>query len=177
VKPELIARHYVPQPLPGIVNILPQQTMPEALADLQDAFSVLDAWDDRYQYIIDMGIALQKLPQEYCTEAHRLHGCQSQVWLVMQPHDGKLYMHAVSDAVIVNGLIALMSKIYSGRTPVEILSQQPDFIASLGLGEHLSPTRKNGLFAMAEAIHNVAAHAQTMHPPSPDGLRRTGEAA
>ena len=157
IKPELIERHYVPDA--ALANTAPQGGMD----DIRDAFETLQAWDDRYQYIIDVGQAMPKLPPEFCIEQHRLHGCQSQVWLVMAQRDGRLYMHAASDAVIVNGLIALMMQVYRGRTPTEILSQSPEFILALGLGDHLSPLRKNGLFALVEAVQRVAAHVGGLH--------------
>ncbi|MGE3770719.1 MAG: SufE family protein [Bdellovibrionales bacterium] len=160
INPELIARHYSAAPVPGAVDVEPIIPAVEAVGDLRDAFAVLNDWTERYQYIIDMGQRLKTLPPELCTEEHRLRGCQSQVWLIMTYHAPRLYMHAASDALIVNGLIALMAQVYNGRTPDEILRQGPDFIGDLGLGDHLSPGRKNGLFALIEAIQTVAAHVK-----------------
>ena len=160
MQPELIARHYTPDAtLPVVTAALP---IAEELADMREAFAVLGDWTERYQYIIDLGRRLPPLPAEWCTEAHRLHGCQSQVWLVMVLVDGRLYIHAASDALIVSGLIALMMRVYSGRTPAEILAQPADFVADLGLGDHISQGRKNGLAALVEAIHTVAVHTQRL---------------
>ena len=151
---ELIQRHYVPAaPLPCVASL-------GGLTAVIDAFETLEAWDERYQYIIDIGQAMSKLPEEFRTEDHRLHGCQSQVWLVITQQGGALFIHAASDAAIVNGLLALVTQVYSGRTPAEILAQSPDFLTELGLGNHLSPLRKNGLFALVEAVQSVAAHVK-----------------
>lgn len=158
LNPELIARHYVPDA--ALAGAPPIATVAEALAELRDAFSLLGDWTERYQYVIDLGKNLTPLPQEYCNEHHRLHGCQSTVWLVITASGGRLYMHATSDAIIVSGLIALVARVYNGRTPAEIMATEPGFIAELGLGEHLSPGRKNGLYALVEAIRTVAAHVQ-----------------
>jgi len=161
VNPELIARHYMPDIVIATPST-PPETLEQTLADLRETFKVLDNMDDRYQYIIDIGQVAERLLPKYCTEAHRLHGCQSQVWLVMVPKDGRLYIHAASDAAIVSGLIVLIRRIYSGRTPAEILAMPHNIITEIGLGNHLSPTRKNGLFAMVETIINVAAHVQNL---------------
>lgn len=157
---ELVQRHYVPDASAVAAEPLWRDKPQGGLAEIRDAFGVLQAWDERYQYIIDLGYAMPKLLPEFCVEAHRLHGCQSQVWLVINRRAEKLFLHAASDAVIVNGLIALMVQVYSGRTAAEILAINPDFIDDLGLGGHLSPLRKNGLFALVEAVQTVAQYVE-----------------
>lgn len=158
MKPELIERHFVPDL--NASQSAPADDITTTIADLADAFSLLEDWTDKYQYIIDLGKALPALPAELQTTAHRLHGCQSMVWLGIQPRAGHLYIYAASDAAIVSGLIALVGKVYSGRTPEQILATTPDFLRQLGLFDHLSPTRNNGLHALVEAVQTVAAHAQ-----------------
>jgi cysteine desulfuration protein SufE len=159
MRPELIARHYAPDAaLP--TSAIPTLLIADELADMRDAFAVLGDWTERYQYIIDLGRRLPPLSSQFCTEAHRLHGCQSQVWLVLVPQGGRLFIYAASDALIVSGLIALIARVYNGRTPAEILAQDAGFVADLGLGDHISQGRKNGLAALVEAIHTVAAHMQ-----------------
>ena len=128
----------------------------EAQADLIEEFELFDNWLDRYQYLIDLGRKLPAFPEEWKTEASRLHGCQSQVWLRAESDGDALKFQAISDSAIVSGLIAVLISVYSGRTPAEILDTHPDFIDSIGLHEHLSPTRSNGLHAMLDAIRGHA---------------------
>jgi cysteine desulfuration protein SufE len=124
--------------------------------ELIEEFQLFDNWLDRYQYLIDLGRKLPDFPAEWQTAENLLHGCQSQVWLNAQEQGGQLQFQAVSDSAIVSGLIALLLRVYSGRTPQEILVTQPDFIDAIGLHEHLSPTRSNGLHAMIDAIRGHA---------------------
>lgn len=126
-------------------------------AELIDEFGLFDNWLDRYEYLIDLGRRLPEFPAEYKTEAYRLHGCQSQVWLQAEEEDGRLKFRAISDSAIVSGLIALLMRVYSDRSPEEILATKPDFIDAIGLHEHLSPTRSNGLHAMIDAIRGHAS--------------------
>jgi len=138
------------------------QTLPEtatpgdAKEELVDEFGFFDDWDDRYAYLIDLGRKLPELPEEYRRDEFKLKGCQSQVWLAGEKRDDRLWFHAISDAAIVSGIIALLLRVYSGRTPQEIVDTEPDFIAEIGLDNHLSPTRKNGLGAMLTAIQSRA---------------------
>ena len=129
----------------------------QAQAELIEEFQLFDNWLDRYQYLIDLGRKLPEFPTEWKTEDYRLHGCQSQVWLRAEETDGRLNFRAISDSAIVSGLIAVLMRVYSGRTPAEILATHPDFIDAIGLHEHLSPTRSNGLHAMLDAIRGHAA--------------------
>lgn len=124
-----------------------------------DEFSLFDDWLDRYQYIIDLGRKLEPLPPEEMRDEALLDGCQSQVWLLVDGNAERLEFRANSDAAIVSGLIYLMMRVYSGRSAKEILETEPRFITDLGLSEHLSPTRANGLNAMLEAVRGHARRA------------------
>ncbi len=124
--------------------------------ELIEEFQFFDNWIDRYQYIIDMGRQLPEFPEDQKTEDNRLRGCQSQVWLITHQDSGRLVFQATSDSAIVAGLIAVLMRVYSGRTPREILQTPPDFIAAIGLDQHLSPTRSNGLNSMIQAIRSAA---------------------
>lgn len=124
----------------------------DVTADLVKRFTHFDNWKDRYKYLIDMGKTLQTLSDEYKTEENRIHGCQSQVWIHIQEKDGKLHMHAMSDAAIVSGLIALLLKYYNHRSPQEIAEAPLDFLGEIGLIQHLSPNRSTGLYHMIKRI-------------------------
>lgn len=126
-------------------------------AEIVEEFAFFDDWKDRYSYIIDLGRNLPDFPDAWKTDENKVSGCQSQVWFVAEEREGRLHFKAVSDAAIVSGLIALLLRVYSGRAPETILQAEPEFIARIGLAEHLSPTRSNGLFAMIRAIKNLAA--------------------
>lgn len=128
----------------------------DAQQELIDEFALLDNWMDRYQYIIDLGRRLPEFPDAWRTEEQRLHGCQSQVWLHSENQQGRLHFSAISDSAIVSGLIALLMRVYDDRDAREIIATPPDFIAAIGLDEHLSPTRSNGLSAMIAAIKSAA---------------------
>ena len=126
-----------------------EESIQDAQEDLVGAFQFFEDWMDRYQYIIDMGRELPPFPEAERTEENRVHGCQSQVWLTVEElDDGRLRFRATSDAAIVQGLIAMLLRIYSDRTPREIADTPPDFIREIGLDQHLSPSRSNGLNAM-----------------------------
>ena len=116
--------------------------------ELIEEFEIFDNWIDRYQYIIDLGKDLPEFPEDWRTEDHRVHGCQSQVWLVTAARDDRLDFQAVSDSAIVSGLIAILMRVYAGQDAAEIAVATSEFIAALGLDEHLSPTRSNGLNSM-----------------------------
>ena len=131
----------------------------EVEQELLDAFAFLENWTDRYQYIIDLGRQLPPFPDEYKNADKLVRGCQSQVWLHAQMRDGRLHLEAASDAVIVSGLVAILLRLYNDRTPAEILAASPDFIERLGLSQHLSPTRNNGLHAMVQTIRRHAEEA------------------
>ena len=130
-----------------------------AQADIVDEFSLFSDWMDRYQYLIDLGRKLEPLDESEKTDDALLDGCQSRVWLHIDGDASALRIRANSDAAIVSGLIALLVRVYSGASAADILASQPTFIQDLGLAQHLSPTRANGLNAMLKSIHAAAATA------------------
>ena len=121
-----------------------QEIQDEIIAEFND----FDDWLDRYQLLIDLGSEQEPLPEEYKTDNNLIEGCQSRVWLQADYTDGKVFFRAESDAMIVKGIVSLLIKVYSGHTPDEILGCEPYFVEAIGLKEHLSPTRSNGLLAM-----------------------------
>ncbi|XDZ65865.1 SufE family protein [Alphaproteobacteria bacterium LSUCC0684] len=125
-------------------------------AEIVDEFSFFDDWEDRYQHLIDLGRRLPPLEDRHKIEENRLRGCQSVVHFKAEYDAPVLLFHAGSDAAIVQGLIALMLRVYSGQKPEDILATQPDFLHQIGLDEHLSPTRKNGLASLVTAIMDAA---------------------
>jgi cysteine desulfuration protein SufE len=131
----------------------------EAQAAIADEFAFFGDWTERYQYLIDLGRKLPPFPDALKTDAHKVTGCQSQVWLVPSGDASRLDFHAISDSAIVSGLIALLLRVYSGRSASEILATEPTFVEAIGLAKHLSPTRSNGLAAMLAAIKQCARKA------------------
>ena len=131
-----------------------------AINNIQDEiiaeFSDFEDWLDRYQLLIDLGSEQEQLPEEYKTDSNLIEGCQSRVWLQADFVDGKVVYRAESDALIVKGIISLLIKVYSGHTPDEILDSEPYFVEAIGLKEHLSPTRSNGLVAMIKQMRLYA---------------------
>lgn len=119
-------------------------------------FNDFDDWLDRYQLLIDLGSEQEPLPAEYKTYNNLIEGCQSRVWLQADYVDGKVLFRAESDALIVKGIVSLLIKVYSGHTPDEILDNEPYFVEAIGLKEHLSPTRSNGLLAMIKQMRLYA---------------------
>ncbi len=132
-------------------------TAAAAIAAIADELDVFDDWMDRYQHIIELGRKLPPFPTEWANDAHRVPGCQSQVWMEAVMREGKLYFAGASDAAIVSGLVALLLRVYSGRTPAEIIATDPVFLKELGLLEALSTNRGNGIAAMARKVREVAA--------------------
>lgn len=134
--------------------------MAQTINELQDAvieeFSDFDDWMDKYQMLIDLGNDLEPLDEKYKTEQNLIDGCQSRVWLQCDDVDGKLVFTADSDALIVKGIIALLVRVLSGQAPKDILDADLYFIDRIGLREHLSPTRSNGLLAMIKQIKAYA---------------------
>lgn len=131
-------------------------TAQSAQQQIIDEFSFFDDWLERYQYLIDLGKKLPPLDPEEKTDDRLLSGCQSNVWFIAEGDASRLEFRANSDAAIVSGLIALLLRVYSGRSAEEILDTEPEFVDAIGLSEHLSPTRANGLNAMLRAVRNVA---------------------
>jgi cysteine desulfuration protein SufE len=124
-----------------------------------DEFSFFGDWTERYQYLIDLGRKLPPFPETGKIEANKVHGCQSQVWLVASGDANRLAFEATSDSSIVTGLIALLLRVYSGRSAEAIVATEPRFVDSIGLAKHLSPTRSNGLVAMLQTIKQHARGA------------------
>ncbi len=127
-------------------------TIAETENEIVEEFSIFEQWDDKYQYIIDMGKSLPQLDEKFKTEDRLIKGCQSRVWLHTELKDGGIIYHADSDAIITKGLVALMVRVLSDHTPKEIVEAQLTFINKIGLAEHLSPTRANGLVSMVKQM-------------------------
>jgi cysteine desulfuration protein SufE len=135
-------------------------TIAEAQQDIIDEFSLFEDWQDKYAHLIELGRELEPIPAEYKDEEHKVKGCQSQVWLHMEPSGDVLHVQAESDALIVQGLIALLLRVYQDRTPREILETELSFLEEVGLLSHLSMNRTNGLRSMINSIRaHAAAHA------------------
>lgn len=133
-----------------------KMTIDEKQDEIIDEFSGIDDWMDRYGYIIDLGNSLPSIDEKYKTPDHLIEGCQSRVWLNADYSDGKVRYTADSDAIIVKGIISLLISVLSDHTPDEILSSDLHFIDAIGLSEHLSPTRSNGLLAMVKQMKMYA---------------------
>lgn len=127
--------------------------------EIVDEFSLFDDWLDKYQYIIDLGRKLEPLAPEEMRDDALLAGCQSQVWLIVEGDAGRMRFRANSDAAIVSGLIQLVLRVYSDRSAREILDTPPTFVDEIGLSQHLSQTRANGLASMLAAIKDHARRA------------------
>lgn len=139
-----------------IVNTPPKDDIQTTINALIERFSFFSDWKDRYQYLIDLGKKLPSFNPEWETEENRIHGCQSQVWLHIEQEDGRFYLRAKSDAAIVAGMIALILWVFNGRTSEEILNTPLDFLGKIGLLQHLSPSRANGLYNMIKHLNAQA---------------------
>jgi len=133
-----------------------QKTIEEIEQDIIEEFSLFDSWEDKYEYIIDLGKKLQPLEAEHKKDENKVKGCQSTVWLVADYKDGKVFFKAESDAVIVKGLISMLIRVLSGHTPDEIIQAKLDFIQKIGMTTHLAQTRSNGLLSMVRQMKNYA---------------------
>jgi cysteine desulfuration protein SufE len=131
-------------------------TIDQAAQDLVEQFEMLPSWEDRYAHIISYGKTLAPYPEEHRTEAFKIKGCQSQVWLHPTVQDGSIHFAADSDASIVKGIIAMLLYVYNDRTPTQILAMKPEFIERIGLTQALSANRANGLSAMLKQIQLYA---------------------
>ena len=132
-------------------------TINQTQDEIIEEFEGLSDWMDRYAYIIDLGNTLPDFPEKLKTPENLIEGCQSRVWIdAKEESDGELTFEADSDALIVKGIVALLLRVLSGHTPQEILDADLYFIDKIGLREHLSPTRSNGLVSMVKQIHNYA---------------------
>ena len=131
-------------------------TINEIQDEIIEEFADFDDWMDKYQLLIDLGGEQEPLPEQYKTESNLIDGCQSRVWLQADYVDGQIVFRAESDALIVKGIVALLIRVLSGHTPQEILDADLYFIDEIGLREHLSPTRSNGLLAMVKQMRAYA---------------------
>lgn len=124
--------------------------------EIIEEFSVYEDWMDKYGYLIELGNELKDLDPKEKNDQHLIRGCQSRVWLVPELREGKIYFQGESDAVIVKGLVALLLRVVSGRTPKELMENELHFVNAIGLNQHLSPTRSNGLLSMIKQIRLYA---------------------
>ncbi|HMH34653.1 MAG TPA: SufE family protein [Puia sp.] len=124
--------------------------------DIVEEFALFDSWDDKYEYIIDLGKKLPPLEEQYKTDVNKVRGCQSTVWLVSDYREGKVFYKAESDAMIIKGLISMLIRVLSGHSPDEIIEARLDFIQEIGMTSHLAQTRSNGLLAMVKQMKNFA---------------------
>jgi len=131
-------------------------SLKEIEENIVEEFSDFDEWLDKYEYIIELGKSLEAFPEDKKTDERLIKGCQSRVWLDYSKKDGKIEFTADSDAIITKGIISLLIRIYSGRTPEEILGSDFSVVERIGLRENLSPTRANGLVSMIDRIREVA---------------------
>lgn len=137
----------------------------QAQKEIIEEFSFLENWEDRYEYMIDLGKSLPLIDKTYKNDTYLIKGCQSKVWLYADYKNGKVFYTADSDAIITKGIIAILIGVYSGHSPKEILEANTDFIDSIGLKEHLSPTRANGLVSMVEQMKRYAMAYQLKNTP------------
>lgn len=128
----------------------------EIQEEIIDEFSMFDEWDERYQYVIDLGKTLPLIDEKYKTDENIIKGCQSKVWLHAEQKDGEVVFTADSDAILTKGIIAILIRVFSHQKPADILEADTAFIDEIGLKEHLSPTRANGLVSMIKQIKMYA---------------------
>jgi cysteine desulfuration protein SufE len=134
--------------------------------EIVEEFSLFDDWESKYEYIIDMGRKLAPLDAAYKTDAHRIHGCQSTVWMASEYRDGRVHYRADADAMIVKGLVSLLIRVLSGQTPDDIVNTELRFIDRIGMTSHLAQTRSNGLRAMVRQMKlDAAAWTLKQHNP------------
>ena len=133
-----------------------QNTIEEIQQEIVEEFSLFDSWDDKYEYIIDLGKKLPPLEDKYRVDENKVRGCQSTVWLGAEFQNDRVFFEADSDAVIVKGLISMLIRVLSGQTPDAIVGAKLDFINEIGMTSHLAQTRSNGLLAMVKQMKNYA---------------------
>ena len=136
-------------------------TIEDIQNDIIDEFSMFDNWEDRYQYMIDLGKSLPLIDERYKTEDNIIKGCQSKVWVHAEMEDDKVVFTADSDAIITKGIIAILIRVFSNQHPNVIIEADTSFIDEIGLKEHLSPTRANGLVSMVKQLKMYAIAYQT----------------
>jgi len=127
-------------------------TIPEKEKQIIEEFGIFDDWMDKYNYLIELGQSLPIIEDKYRNDSHLINGCQSRVWISAEMEDGKMILKADSDAVITKGIVYLLIRVLSGEKPEKILNNNLDFLKHIGLQEHLSPTRANGLTSMIKQI-------------------------
>jgi cysteine desulfuration protein SufE len=132
------------------------KTIQEIENEIVEEFSLFDSWDDKYEYVIDLGKKLPILEESRKLDENKVRGCQSTVWLVADYADGKVHFKADSDAIIVKGLISMLIRVLTNHTPDEIINANLDFIQKIGMTTHLAQTRANGLLAMVKQMKNYA---------------------
>ena len=132
------------------------KSIEEIEGEIVEEFSLFDTWDDKYEYIIDLGKKLALLDEKYKIDENKVRGCQSTVYLIADYKDGRVYYKAESDAVIVKGLISMLIRVLSGQRPDDIVSAPLNFIREIGMMTHLAQTRSNGLLAMVKQMKNYA---------------------
>jgi len=136
-------------------------TIQEIQDEIIDEFSMFEDWEERYQYMIDLGKTLPLIEEKFKTDGYIIKGCQSKVWIHAEMKDGKVMFTADSDAIITKGIIAILIRVFSNQSPKDIIEANMDFIDEIGLKEHLSPTRANGLVSMIKQIKMYAIAYQT----------------
>ncbi len=138
-------------------------TIKEIQAEIIDEFSMFEDWDERFQYVIDLGKNLPLIDERFKTEENIIKGCQSKVWLQGDKIDNKIVFSADSDAIITKGIIAILIRVFSNQNPEAILASDTDFLDQIGLKSHLSPTRANGLVSMIKQIKMYALAYQSQN--------------
>jgi cysteine desulfuration protein SufE len=136
--------------------MIPELNIADTEKEIVEEFALFDSWDDKYEYIIDMGKKLAALDPTFKTDENRVRGCQSSVWLIAEYRDGRLFFQADSDAMIVKGLISMLIRVLSGRTVDEIIEAKMGFISEIGMTTHLAQTRSNGLLSMVKQMKHYA---------------------
>lgn len=138
------------------------KTIAEIEENIVDDFSLFDSWEEKYEYLIDLGKKLSPLDEKYKLEENIIKGCQSTVWLASEFKDGHVYFKADSDAIIVKGLVSMLIQVLNNKTPEEILDAKMDFINKIGMMKHLAQTRSNGLVSMIKQMKNYALAYQAI---------------
>lgn len=136
-------------------------TIKEIQEEIIDEFSMFEDWEERYQYMIDLGKTLPLIDEQFKTEENIIKGCQSKVWVYAEMENDKVVFTADSDAIITKGIIAILIRVFSNQSPKDIIEADTDFIDEIGLKEHLSPTRANGLVSMIKQLKMYAIAYQT----------------
>ena len=136
--------------------MIQEKTLQDVENEIIDEFSLFDDWLDKYEYLIELGKALKEYPEDRKTDDRLVKGCQSRVWIDFKIQDGKIFFNADSDAIITKGIAGLLIRVFSGQAPKDIVDANLDFIDKIGLTQHLSPTRSNGLLSMVKQIKYYA---------------------